>query len=365
MQSKVPVTSLKVSAYTIPTDSHEADGTAEWDSTTMILVELEGGGKMGIGYTYGNAAIAYIIDKTLKPLVLNKDVLQLSAINAALVKAVRNDGQCGIAMMAVSAIDNALWDLKAKVLNVSLSSLLGKLRDKVLIYGSGGFTSYTEKQLEEQLGRWSEVGIKHVKIKVGTHPEIESNRLRIARNTIGKEAKLYVDANGAYTIKQALDLADVLTLYNVNWFEEPVPSYNLSGLNFIRENAPSTMMIAAGEYGYNLPYFQKMLENKAVDVLQADATRCGGISGFMSTSVLCSANQLPFSSHCAPAIHVQAAMACNDFFIAEYFHDHVRIENMFFDNLAFMKDGYLQPDTSLPGIGIEFKYKDAAPYKIV
>lgn len=354
---------VKVSAYEIPTDAPEADGTAKWNSTTLILVNIEAGGKTGIGYSYANEATAFFIEKTLKDLVIGKNAFDIPGINLLLTKQIRNSGTCGITMMAISAIDNALWDLKSKILNLPLCQLLGKVKDEMLIYGSGGFTSYNKQQLQDQFAGWAEEGIGYMKMKIGTHPEKDVQRVNEAREAIGN-AHLMVDANGAYSAKQALEKAKQFSQYDVMWFEEPVSSDNLPGLHFIREHAPAQVNIAAGEYGYNVPYFEAMLHAGAVDILQADATRCGGITNFLKAGFLAEAHQLPFSSHCAPALHLHAALALPSFFISEYFHDHVRIENMLFDGISTPKKGVLKPDLSRPGFGFAFKFQDAEKYKI-
>ena len=355
---------LKVSAYKIPTATPESDGTIEWNSTTLILVEINAADKHGIGYTYANEATAIVIDKVLKKIIVNANALDIPLLNAKMIAAIRNDGQTGIAMMAVSAVDNALWDLKAKLFDMPLCNLLGKAKDSMLIYGSGGFTSYNEKQLQQQLSGWVDEGIQYVKMKIGTEPEKDIERVKEARDAIGKNAKLFVDANGAYTIKQAIEKSFQFKEYNISWFEEPVTSDNLEGLQFIRKHIQPEVNIAAGEYGYNLPYFFHMLKANAVDVLQADATRCGGITNFLKAGALAQAQQIPFSSHCAPALHLHATISLNNFYIAEYFYDHARIENMLFDGAMQPKTGCIYPDTTRPGMGIEFKYSDAEKYKI-
>lgn len=353
-----------VAAYRIPTDSPEADGTLSWDSTTLVLVELEAGGKTGIGYTYADAATAYFIDQTLKEVVSGMDVMQTPAIWQKMVKQIRNNGNSGIAYMAVSAVDTACWDLKAKILEAPLAILLGMAEKGMAVYGSGGFTSYPIHQLQDQLSHWVEQGIQHVKMKIGQHPEEDLKRVKAAKEAIGSDATLFVDANGAYSSKQALEKAYQFADSGVGWFEEPVSSDDLEGLRLIRERGPVGMNITAGEYGYTLTDFRKMLEAGAVDVLQADATRCGGISGFLQAGYLCQAYHLPYSSHCAPALHVHAAPALSNFYIAEYFHDHIRIENMLFDNTQKPVGGLLKPDLSTPGLGIAFRHTDAEEYKI-
>lgn len=361
---KLIINDITVAAYTIPTDFPESDGTIAWDHTTLVLVTITAAGKNGIGYTYADSAAGTLIEKTLKPLLLRKDAQNISALLQTLIRGIRNNGTCGLAMMAVSAIDIALWDLKAKVYGVPLCSLLGMARDKMAIYGSGGFTSYSDTQIREQFQGWARQGITHFKMKIGREPEKDIDRVKAARQAVGREAGLFVDANGAYTTRQAMQKAHIFTGFDVSWFEEPVSSDNLPGLRFIREHTPADCAIAAGEYGYNLPYFDAMLHAEAVDILQADATRCGGITNFLQVGALSAAHQIPFSSHCGPSIHLHAALATSNFFIAEYFHDHIRIESMLFDGICPPKAGYLYPDLSRSGLGLDFKHADAKKYKL-
>jgi L-alanine-DL-glutamate epimerase-like enolase superfamily enzyme len=355
---------IAVSAYTVPTDAPEADGTATWDKTTLVLVEIEGGGSTGIGYTYADTATAQLIHSKLAPLLKGRSAFELPALWTPMGRAVRNLGRQGIASMAISAVDFAFWDLKAKLLGQSLVYLLGQAREKVAVYGSGGFTSYSSKQLTDQLGGWANQGIQRVKMKVGTHPERDVERVRTARNAIGPATALFVDANGAYSRKQALGLAERFLELGVSWFEEPVPADDLEGLHLLRNRLPSLMQVAAGEYGYEIGYFRRMLEKQAVDVLQADATRCGGFTGFLHAAAVCQAFMLPFSSHCAPAIHLPVCCATTaDMLHMEYFHDHVRIEAMLFDGTSPPVDGELKPNLQRPGLGLEFKRADAEKYK--
>jgi len=360
----VQIDDLKVSAYAIPTDFPESDGTIEWNSTTLVLVELKAGGKTGIGYTYAAASTANFISDVLKEIVMEKNVFNINSITQQMIHAIRNQGQCGIAMMAVSAVDTALWDLKAKILDLPLCNLLGKAKDEILLYGSGGFTSYSDKQTQQQFENWADQGVKYFKMKIAREPAKDVARVKAARKAIGDDAELFVDANGGYNIKQATEKANEFSEYRITWFEEPVTSDNLKGLNFIREHSPLEMNITAGEYGYNLAYFESMLDANAVDILQADATRCGGITGFLKAGILCEASQIPFSSHCAPALHMHAALALPSFFIAEYFHDHERIEKMFFDGVIPPVNGKLKPDLTRAGMGIEFLFDSAEKFRI-
>ena len=347
---------LDVSAYTIPTDAPESDGTLEWDSTTIVLVEVHARGETGIGYTYGDAAIGDLIEAKLAGVVAGRDPFDVQGAWEAMREALRNDGETGISYMAIAAVDVALWDLKARLVGLPLAKLLGRYHEEVPVYGSGGFTSYSDARLSEQLAGWVEQGITRVKMKVGREPGADPARVRAAREAIGGEPELFVDANGAYTRKQALALADTFAEFCVSWFEEPVSSDDLEGLALLRDRVPAPMEVAAGEYGYDLPYFRRMLP--CVDVQQADATRCGGITGLLRVDALCAAHNAPLSGHCAPQIHAHALAACERTVHLEYFHDHSRIESMLFDGALSPDGGTLRPDDSRPGLGIELKHAD-------
>lgn len=358
------VTSAKATAFTIPTDAPEADGTFAWDRTTMLLVELEAGGQHGVGYSYTQKAAAPLARELMKEHVEGRDALDTNAAFSSMRKAQRNYGREGIAATALSAIDIALWDLKAKLLQVPLCKLLGMVRGGAPVYGSGGFTSYDDAQLTAQLKGWVEQGIPRVKMKIGTHPEDDPRRVAVARAAIGDETELFVDANGAYSRKQALDFAFLFRdEFDVVWFEEPVSSDDLAGLHLIRDQGPAGMDIAAGEYGWNAMYLKNMIDAEAVDVIQADATRCGGVTGFMDAVAIADARPLPISAHCGPSVHMHLACAARPLRHLEYFHDHVRIESMLFDGFCPATGGEMRPDLSRPGLGLEFKANDAERYR--
>ena len=342
---------LETRVAVVPTDAPESDGTLAWDSTTIVLVRAHAGGEIGLGWTYGDAAIARLIDGSLKELVEGRDASAPPAAWLAMQQALRNDGRVGIGAMAISAVDIALWELAARLQAAPLATLLGRYRDAVPIYGSGGFTSYSDAQLTEQLGGWAEQGIGRVKMKVGRHPEDDPRRLAVARAAIGPDVELFVDANGAFAPPDALRWAERYAEHDVRWFEEPVSSDDHAGLALVRDRAPAGMAVAAGEYGYTLRDFLPWSE--AVHVLQADVTRCLGITGLRQVAALAQARQLPFSAHCAPTIHASVGCALEPLVHLEYFHDHARIEQMLFDGVPEPEDGALRPALDRPGLGVE------------
>ena len=363
MRQQQTITGGSVSFYTIPTDAPEADGTFAWESTSMVLVELKCGEVEALGYTYADAGTAAATHKLLHSIVLGSDPMRHAETRQRMLHHIRNLGETGIAMMAVSALDNALWDLHARLLSVPLVSLLGQVRTGIPVYGSGGFTCYSDKQLSDQLGGWAEQGLASVKMKIGTNPEQDPARVQTARAAIGQEVNLFVDANGAYTVTQAIGLAHTFAERGVRWFEEPVSSDDLVGLKQVRQRAPLKMDIAAGEYGYTAWYFERIIAEQAVTVLQADCTRCGGISGFIEAAALCWAHNLPLSSHCGPSMHLHVCCSVPRAVHMEYFHDHVRIERMFFDGFVEPVDGCMVPDLSRSGMGLTLKQKEAEKFR--
>ena len=364
MQSNPKIERIHVSVYTVPTETPESDGTFQWDKTSLVLVEVLAGGKTGLGYSYADISTAHLIDQSLAPRLTGHDALAIGGAWRTMVEQIRNLGRPGIASMAIAAVDNALWDLKGKLLDVSVAALIGIVRPGIMAYGSGGFTSYSDSQLREQLRGWAEAGFLAVKMKIGRDAAADIDRVRSAREAIGAKVQLFVDANGAYTRKQALYQAHRFREHDVTWFEEPVSADDLEGLRLIRDDGPPGMDIAAGEYGYDAWYFRRMVGAGAVDVLQADATRCAGITGFMVADALCESHCMPLSAHTSPSIHAHACCGAQRAINVEYFYDHARIERMALDGVLEVTNGLLSPDISRPGFGVMLKEADMRPYKV-
>jgi L-alanine-DL-glutamate epimerase-like enolase superfamily enzyme len=361
-----PVDRLDVSAYTVPTDGPEADGTFAWDSTTMVLVEAGAGEMTGLGWTYAPAAAGSVVAELLRPVVLGCPAYDVTGVWHAMVRALRNAGRPGVAGMALSAVDTALWDLKARLLDLPLHRLLGAVHAEVPVYGSGGFTTYDDARTREQLGGWVHgQGIGRVKIKIGeswgTRVDRDLARMGVARDEIGG-AELYVDANGGYAAAQAVRVAEAVRDLDVRWFEEPVSSDDLDGLRYVRDRVLSD--VAAGEYGFDLAYFERMCRSGAVDCLQVDVTRCGGITELVRAAAVAAAHGLQVSGHCAPHLHVAALASVPNLRHLEWFADHVRIEERFFDGTLDPAGGSLRPADDRPGNGLTLRAADADPFRI-
>lgn len=354
---------LTASAYTIPTDAPEGDGTLAWTSTTLVLVEASGDGATGIGWTYGPPATAAVVNDMLAEVVTDISPDDVPAAWTAMQRRVRNAGRPGIAGLALSAADNALWDLKARLHDLPLTTLLGTARSTVPVYGSGGFTTYDADRQHAQLSGWvHEQGIPRVKIKIGeswgTDESRDLARMAAARTTIGG-AELYVDANGGYQRKQAIRVMKVAVDLDVGWYEEPVSSDDLQGLGQVRDAVLPD--VAAGEYGWDLVYFARMAPY--VDCLQIDVTRCGGITEFQRVAAVAAAHGLEVSGHCAPHQHLAVAAATPNLRHLEWFHDHVRIEHMLFDGARDATGGSVTPARSAAGNGLTFRHADAERFK--
>jgi L-alanine-DL-glutamate epimerase-like enolase superfamily enzyme len=362
----LPIVDVRASAYEIPTDAPESDGTLEWDSTVLVVVEADAGGRTGIGYTYAHPAVVPLVTGKLAGVVRRRDVLDVGAVWTAMVHEARNVGVTGLVAMAISAVDSALWDLKARLLDVPLVVALDASREAVPVYGSGGFTSYDDDRLGEQLAGWVEQGIPRVKLKTGRDPQRDHDRMSVARKAVGDDTELYVDANGAYSVREAIEWAGIYRHeHGVRWFEEPVSSDDLAGLRRVRDSAPGGIEIAAGEYAWTPWIAEAMLDAEAVDCMQVDVTRCLGLTGFLAAAAACDAHQVDLSAHCAPQLSVHACAAVRRLRHLEYFHDHVRIESMLFDGVLVPEPGgALRPDRTRSGHGLTFKTADAARFRV-
>lgn len=349
---------LSVQVFDVPTASTpESDGTADWSSTTMVLVELGAREFSGLGYSYVHAAAAKLVSDVLAPCVVGANPCAVPEIHSRMIRAVRNQGRPGIAACAISAIDIALWDLKARMLGIALSELFGPARDSVPVYASGGFTSTPLDAVAKEIEGYVAAGHTRAKIKIGQPIEAAIERVLVARAAAGTGIELMVDANGAFTRKEAIELAARLDELGVQYFEEPVSSDDLPGLKMVRDSAH--LCVAAGEYGYDSAYFDRMLHAEAVDILQADATRCLGFTGFLAADALCDALGLPLSAHCAPALHVHVGRASRRLVHVENFFDHVRIETMLFEGAPCVVDGQLIGDWTQPGHGLALRANEA------
>jgi L-alanine-DL-glutamate epimerase-like enolase superfamily enzyme len=360
------ISSLECQVFVVPTDQPEADGTLSWDKTTIVTVELRAGDATGLGWTYASASCRPLIEDVLARRVIGSDPMDIAGTTEQMVIACRNLGRPGVVACAISAVDIALWDLKARLLGVSLAHLFGVAHKHVPIYGSGGFVTYDDERTRAQLENWLDLGARAAKIKIGedwgNNVDRDLERTRLSRSVIGDDVELFVDANGGYRAKQAIRVGhELIEDCDIRWFEEPVSSDDLAGLKECREQLRCD--IAAGEYGFDEPYFSRMVHADAIDCLQIDVTRCGGYSTFQRASAIAFGHGLQVSAHCAPHLHAPIAAATVNCRHIEYFHDHVRTDHLLFDGLPAVTDGNIEANASSLGHGISLKTGEAARFR--
>jgi L-alanine-DL-glutamate epimerase-like enolase superfamily enzyme len=188
------------------------------------------------------------------------------------------------------------------------------------------------------------------------------HRIELAREVIGADAELFVDANGGYTAKQAVRVMHRVAEADVRWLEEPVSSQDLEGLCAVRGLVDAD--VAAGEYGTDVVYFGRMCAARAVDCLQVDATRAGGYTAWFQAASVAAAHGLEVSAHCAPNLHAPAAAATMNLRHVEWFHDHVRMESAFFDGALDPQGGVVTPDPERVGNGLAPREDAMEPFRI-
>ncbi len=354
-----PIAQVSTAAYRFPTPQPEADGTLQWEATIAITVTLQAGGHAGLGWTYSSAAAATVIQEKLTSVVRDRDAYDITGGWTAMHRVCRNLGTRGLVMHALSAVDIAWWDLKARLLNVPLTALMGSSRSEVPVYGSGGFTTLTDAQLAEQVAGWQSAGCTAMKIKIGeswgTNLARDLTRVAQLRELAGQDVELMVDANGAYSTAQGRRVGADLDQLGVSWFEEPVSSDDTAGLANLK--AALRCDVAAGEYAADLYDIQALLP--VVDCLQLDVTRCGGYTGWLRGAALAQAHNLQVSGHCAPSLHAPVAATIPNLRHVEWFIDHARLEPLLVDGAPEVHDGALRPHSDEPGHGMRLSQQAA------
>lgn len=338
--SRIPaIDEVTAEVFRFPATQSESDGTLTWDATTAVVVTVSAGHEHGLGWTYSSPAAATVVDHHLAALLRGADPADITDAGARMRKACRNFGTAGVVAHALSAVDIALWDLKARLLELPLTSLFGKVREAAAVYGSGGFVNLNDEQLTEQVINWEAAGCTAVKIKIGVDTARAIDRITLVDKLVSARTRIMVDANGAYTPGEARRMGYELDRLGVCWFEEPVTSDDPAGLRLVRDALRCD--IAAGEYIYSETDAARLVE--VVDCLQLDVTRCGGYSGFLRCAALAAARHRDISAHCAPALHASIAAAVPRLRHVEWFADHARLEPLLVDGAPQVVEGRLAP----------------------
>lgn len=356
------VEDVTVAVYRFPTPEPEADGTLTWDATVAVTVQVSAAGVSGLGWTYSSPAAATVIREHLKSVVVGRDAAAVAGAAEAMRVACRNFGTKGLVMQAISAVDIALWDLKARLLQTPLVALLGATAAPTPVYGSGGFTSLSDQELASQVEGWLEAGCTAMKIKIGENwgscEARDLQRVDMLRRLAGDGVAPMVDANGGYRRAQARRIGRQLDERGVVWFEEPVSSDDPAGLAAVA--AAVECDVAAGEYSSDSYDTERLAP--AVDCVQLDVTRCGGFTGWLAGAAVAAAHNRDVSGHCAPSLHAVIAPAVPYCRHIEWFADHARLERLLLEPCPVVSGGRIHPPPG-PGHGMSLA-GSAAPYRV-
>jgi L-alanine-DL-glutamate epimerase-like enolase superfamily enzyme len=212
-------------------------------------------------------------------------------------------------MWGIAAIETALWDLMARRLQVSASILFGRYADAVPVYGSGGWVSYSDEELSDEVTGYVKRGLRAVKMKIGGPSEDwDVARVRAVRKAIGPDIGLRIDANQALTVERALRTAQRLEECRLDWFEEPLPRADLAG--YARLTAALTVPIAAGEREFGVEPFQRSMAARAISIVQPDLLRVGGVTNWRQVAALAEAHHLRLAPHFYKEYDVHLAACC-------------------------------------------------------
>jgi L-alanine-DL-glutamate epimerase-like enolase superfamily enzyme len=318
------------------------------------------------GFGVGTPIARDVIERVLKPLLVGQDPLCIEKLWDDMFWRVRGYGRKGVAFCAISAVDIALWDLKAKLFGVPLYRLLGPYTDRVPIYGSGGWTSYSEAELVREQTGYVERGIPRVKMKVakdfGRSEREDIKRLAAVRKAVGDNVEIYVDANNGYYAKQAIGMARHLAEYDVKWFEEPVLADDISGLAAIARAID--IPVATGEHEYTRYGFKSLIAEGGADIVQPDVGRVGGVTEWMKVAHLASAFNLPIAPHAVQLVHLHLACCIPNLKVVEYLGTAEEGDRIWYTEFPEQRDGYWSPYPDRPGLGLELSPEAVRRYAV-
>lgn len=362
------ITNVSMESYRWPRHTPISNGlyTYTHSGVNLIVVETDEGisGTGTCAGIEGAPDIARSILEYIKQVVIGRDPLDNERHwhNMWRPKLV---GRRGITTRIIGGLDIALWDLKAKAANMPLYKLLGGFTDHVPAYIAGGY--YEEgkglKELAQEMERNLELGALAVKMKIGGVPINEDvERVRVVRETIGRDIKLMVDANNAYRHYEAIQFARKVENFDIFWFEEPVEPDDYLGQREI--TSATSVPIAAGENEYTRYGFRDMINHRAVDILQPDALILGGITEFMKVVALAQANDLDIAPHGMQEVHIHLVSAISNGLILEYYRDSVDpMHNKIYDETLVLKNGDVYAPNR-PGIGLEINRAALTDYRV-
>lgn len=359
------ITAISTEVYRWPRHKPITNGKHTYTHAGVGLVKVETDeGVTGVGIGALGGIVQAAIDH-YTPELIGEDPLNVERLWHKLWVP-KLTGRRGMTTRAISAIDIALWDLRAKVAGMPLYKLLGGFRDRVPTYIAGGY--YEEGKgldgLAQEMVDNVEMGARAIKMKVGALSLREdAERVKVVREAIGPDVKLMVDANCAYRLYEAVQFAHRIEDYDPFWFEEPIAPDDYEGHRRLVESTP--IPIATGENEYTRYGFRDLITRGAVPILNADAIICGGVTEFMKIAHLAQAHDVDIAPHGPQEIHIHLVAALSNGLILEFYRDTVdpMWGKIYHHTLRLNADGTVSPP-DVPGIGIDPNYEELAPFRV-
>tara|TARA_B100000949_G_scaffold15701_1_gene12208 strand:- start:643 stop:1749 length:1107 start_codon:yes stop_codon:yes gene_type:complete len=351
----------RIQDATIPTPKEGSGGRGQIFVHIKTDEDIE-----GLGMTYASPGVIDVIENSLKSELVGKDPLDIEQLWNDMYWKVRGYGRKGIAFCAISAIDIGLWDLKGKYVNLPLYKLLGAYTDSVPVYGSGGWTNFSEKELLEEMTRYVSDGIPRVKMKVGkdfgSSEREDIERVAAVRKIVGDDVSIYIDANNGYYRKQAIYMAKEFEQFQVGWFEEPLIPDDIDGMAEISK--ATSIPIATGEHEYTKYGFRDLISRGGADIVQPDIGRVGGVTEWMKVAHLAHSFNLPVAPHALQLAHLHVACATPNLKVVEYMNVSLEGDKLWYVDFPKQKNGYWSPFHDKPGLGLELDHYSVVKYQI-
>jgi L-alanine-DL-glutamate epimerase-like enolase superfamily enzyme len=362
------ITGYNVNSVKIPADKPLVEGVKSSDTkrgfVTLELYTDQGISGVGVSFIPGNVnnplfPSLRIAVENLSQLLIDEDPMMIENICSKLTSAATGSGPGGILNIAMAAIDTALWDIKGKYLNQSVSSLLGGYRTSINTYASGQLGR--ERNLEDLefiAPRLVELGFHQMKTQMGgeSTASAEIDRMRVLRQVLSPDIDLMCDINQLWNVNQAIQIGSRVEGYNLFWLEDVVASEDYQGLARVADAL--TTPICAGEYVYGIRPFRQMIEARSIDIVMIDLMRVGGITQFMKVAHMAEAFNLPVVSHLIPEVQVHTMAAIPNGLTVEYMPWSL----MLFEETPEIKNGEIRVPTK-PGLGLEFDQSIISKYK--
>ena len=341
--------------------------TPKTDGRSQLFVHIyTDEGYEGLGMAEATPGTRQVIQDALSRILIGKDPSDIEKLWDQMFWAVRGFGRKGVAFCAISAVDIALWDLKGKILGLPLYKLLGAYTDSVPIYGSGGWTNFTEKELIQEMEGYIESGINRVKMKVGKDygksEREDINRVEAVRKAVGDDVTIFLDANNGYYKKQAIYMAKEFEQFQVGWLEEPLIPDDIGGMANVSQ--ATHIPIASGEHEYTKYGFRDLVQRGGADIVQPDIARVGGVTEWMKIAHLCQAFNLPIAPHAMQLPHLHVACAIPNLKAVEYMNTQLEGDRIWYTEFPEQRNGMWSPFKDKPGLGLELDHYSISKYQI-